>query len=74
MAKFYNNDERYGWCGPFEAESRDELVDGMMPTFREWAEDAWNGDDETTDSHDDYVAAEIETMRDEFYAALDEVK
>ena len=37
--KIYNNNENFGYCGPFEAESIDALVAEMMPTLRDWADE-----------------------------------
>lgn len=45
--KFYNNNERYGHEGPFEAESKGSLADDMMPTLRDWAIEAGNKCDDT---------------------------
>lgn len=70
--RFYNTDERYGEAGPFEAKSKDELVIGMMPTFKVWAEESWDRDGEG--DYDQYISGAIESMVVEFDAALEEVR
>jgi hypothetical protein len=34
---YYNIDERFGECGPFKANSKEQLADEMEPTLMEWA-------------------------------------
>ena len=63
MKKYYNNNERYGDAGPFEAESREALADEMMPTFELWAREAAARGE----------AASVAKMREEFITGLDEV-
>lgn len=60
--KYYNNNERYGDAGPFEAKSKEELADEMMPTFELWAKEAAANDAES-----------VEEMREEFISSLEEV-
>ena len=76
MKTFYNNDDRYGEAGPFEAENREELVAEMEPTFKTWAEELWDKTNTETRNgmdYDAFIADAIETMRDEFSNALEEV-
>ena len=61
MKKYYNTNERYGWCGPYEAESKEQLADEMIPCFEDWASDA-----------NCYVT--VDEMREEFIAGLEEVE
>jgi hypothetical protein len=75
--KFYNTDERYGEAGPFDAENREALIAGMMPTFKVWAEEAWNKEEWDIDGegdYDQYISEAIELMVTEFDAALEEIK
>ena len=80
--KFYNTDERYGEAGPFEAKSKEELVIGMLPTFKVWAEEAWNKkvwaeeewEKDGEGDYDQYISGAIELMVTEFDAALEEVR
>lgn len=69
MKKFINTNSEYGMSGPFEAESADELADEMMPTFREWANQSIANGRLVLDLIDD----EIQCMRDEFLAGLEEI-
>lgn len=39
MSLYYNNNEMYGDCGPFEAESKEDLADEMTETFESWADE-----------------------------------
>lgn len=78
MITYRNNDERYGDAGPFEAESLDAVIDGMLPAFQAWADDEWNRHvdaAEETDSDpgdcDQFRAAAIERMRDECLEGLE---
>lgn len=77
--KIKNNNERYGWSGPFEAESFESLADEMAPIFKTWA-------DEEIDKHRDRVfhgEADpddepsldelIHEMREEFIDGLEEI-
>ena len=80
MKTFINTDERYGLAGPFTAESKQKLIDGMMPTFREWAmdafqktEDGFNGV-ESALTKEGFLAEAIAEMQDEFEAALEEIR
>ena len=59
MTKFYNNNPDFGTSGPFEAESKEALLDEMMPTIRQWAEE----DDEET----------VESLSEAFLNGLEEV-
>ena len=68
--KYRNNNERFGESGPFEAASKIELADEMIPTFRNWAEQkimAANDADAPTAS--DLIAE----MREAFIAGLEDV-
>jgi len=73
MKKYYNNDERYGDCGPFGAESREALADEMEPTLREWAIDEYHQSDTDIDM-DQFVTKAIAEMRTEFISGLEEVE
>ena len=68
MKKFKNTDNSFGEAGPFEAESKEELAEGMMSIFRTWAMEAV-ARDETND-----VDAAIEETRINFIDALEEVE
>lgn len=73
MPSFYNTKEEFGMCGPFEAPSKESLADEMEPTFREWAEEKFQRDDEATlEFKVEYIAASMEQMRREFIAGLEE--
>lgn len=67
MKKFKNIDQSFGEAGPFEAESREQLADEMMPTFELWAKEA-EVRGETGDAD-----ALIKEMRENFINALEEV-
>ena len=69
MKSYYNNNDRFGDSGPFEAESAESLADGMMDTFKIWANEHFlKGKIEFGD-----IDAEIASMRDEFIKGLEEV-
>jgi hypothetical protein len=71
MPRFYNTNYRYGASGPFEAASRETLVESMHPTFRLWAEDRWEEDqDADLVPKADYITQAIEQMRKEYLAGL----
>lgn len=73
MPSFYNTNSHYGVSGPFEAASKESLAETMHPTFRLWAEDRWEEDqDADLDSKGDYIAQAIDQMRREFIAGLAE--
>lgn len=73
MPSFYNTNSQYGASGPFEAASKEALAESMHPTFRLWAEDRWEEDqDAGLDSKTGYIAQAIEQMRKEFIAGLAE--
>jgi hypothetical protein len=73
MPSFYNTNSNYGACSPFEATSKESLAETMHPTFRLWAEDRWEEDqDADLDSKGDYIAQAIDQMRREFIAGLAE--
>jgi hypothetical protein len=57
--KYYNTDDRYGDCGPFEAESKEALIDEMNSTFLEWINQGSN--------------LSLDDMRSEFRNALEEI-
>ena len=42
MRFWINTDEKYGERGPFEADSKDELIEAMMPTIEKWADELWD--------------------------------
>lgn len=75
MPFYYNNNERYGYCGPFDAESKDDLVSAMRPTFDEWADEKYTQfcDDGGDMDRDKFIAEAIAEMESEFYDALTEV-
>jgi hypothetical protein len=76
MAQYRNNDDRYGYEGPFEAGSKQELIDEMLPVFREWAmknldyEEGLNPG-MTHPEQTEFVNTEIARMCEEFRAALE---
>ncbi len=35
--KIYNNNERFGWSGPFEVDSVEDHMHGMAPVFWYWS-------------------------------------
>lgn len=73
MPRFYNTNFRYGGSGPFEAASREALAETMHPTFRLWAEDRWEEEQDAGPVPKvDYIAQTIEQMRREFMAGLAE--
>lgn len=71
--KFYNNNDLYGYCGPFEAESKEALADEMKPSFDEWADNVWNSSriDEDDISEEEWKKSYIEEMRAEFITGLE---
>ncbi|MFA4971366.1 MAG: hypothetical protein WC683_02050 [bacterium] len=72
----YNNDERFGDCGPFEVASVDELVGELAESIRTWAHEEWEAD--VTEGpgvafipeRTEYEAVARERIADEFRAAL----
>ena len=76
--RIYNTNEKYGFAGPFEAESFDTLADGMMPTLREWAQDeidryrdqVYHGEADPGNEPD--INSTIDILREEFIAGLEE--
>jgi len=80
--KFKNTDPRFGDAGPFEADSRQEIVRGMLTLFKTWAEEAYDNavDIATRDlgepapDHVEFVADEIKRMGEELESALEEMK
>ena len=66
--KIYNNNDAYGDCGPFEAESFEALADEMRDLFIEWSEaEAVQSDDENQHSI-------FKRMRRDFIEGLTEVE
>ena len=65
MKSFYNTNDRYGYGGPFEAESREALADEMAPSFSDWADQK---DPKTDAEKSEMIAA----MRAEYIAGLEE--
>lgn len=77
MKAYRNTNEAYGMPGPFEAESREALANEMMPTFREWAKQAfWRHDDsaDATEDELEFIAEYIGECRREFISSLEEVQ
>jgi hypothetical protein len=73
MPSFYNTNSQFGASGPFAADSKEALAETMHPTFRLWAEDRWEEDqDADLESKGAYIAQAIEQMRKEFIAGLAE--
>jgi hypothetical protein len=72
--KFLNTNERYGDDGPFEAESKEELADGMQDQFEVWAIEERskleNGEAMTDEEADAFDAQAIAEMREEFINGL----
>ena len=76
--KIQNNNESFGYAGPFEAESFDSLADEMMPTFKIWANEdidkfrdaAFHGEADPADEPG--LDELIHEMRDEFIDGLEE--
>jgi hypothetical protein len=58
MKKFINTNDAYGMSGPFEAESREDIANGMAELFAQWSME--NG-------------RSVEDMRSEFIDGLEEV-
>ena len=78
MKRYYNSDEQYGDAGPFEANSREGLADGMQPTFEAWAEEAYLHDcdrarelGEPEPNRNGYIEQAISEMRIGFINALE---
>lgn len=70
-------DETYGWEGPYEAESKEELVELMRPTFEDWALEHWGLlEDEEKEQRDkkNFIESAIEQMEEEYYDALEETE
>ena len=72
MKKFYNNNERYGDCGPFQAETREALADEMADTFEQWANEEYDRNEEQGNG-EEFKKQAIAKMRSEFISGLDEV-
>jgi len=70
MKLFYNNNDLYGDAGPHEAESKEALADEYEGMFREWAREVENEADTSLPFDED---AEVDRMRKEFIAGLEEV-
>jgi len=74
MSRFMNDNPRFGFEGPFIAESKKALADEMKPTFVVWAEEAWDSYDEGEMTKKEFVEAEMEALSDEFIGSLRRVK
>jgi hypothetical protein len=57
MKRFVNNNELFGYEGPFEAESKEALADEMMPTLIDWAEES---DRDPSDLRDEFIKSLVE--------------
>lgn len=81
MAKYRNTNDAYGESGPFEAESREELADEMMPMIRTWAAEAvakreadYIGDAlPQPDGRAGEIEIQAQIFRNEFIGCLEEV-
>lgn len=65
MNQYINTNPAFGMSGPFTAESKEDLADGMMAVFAIWAK-------ERDDSED--MGIIIRSIREEFIDGLEEVK
>lgn len=61
--KFYATDESFGnYEGPFEADSKQDLVDGMENAFQDWADDWENSPIGDPDERENY----LDGLREEY--------
>lgn len=67
MNNYKNTNNAYGMSGPFEAESKDDLADGMMSTFRVWATERVS----SGEIDQEYLEQDIADMRAEFISGLE---
>ena len=73
MTTYRNTDERYGDATPFEAESIEAAVLEMEPTFRTWAVEKYNLDENADTTREQYIETALATMRREYADALEVV-
>jgi hypothetical protein len=76
MTQYRNNNDRYGCEGPFEAGSKQELIDEMLPVFHEWAEKNLDYERDLNPGmpppeQTEFFNTEIARMCEEFRAALE---
>ncbi len=77
--KIYNNNDEFGYCGPFEAESFEALADEMMPALEQWADEKLSRYNDQVEEGlldaEDIPTLEdiIEEMRDDFISGLEDI-
>lgn len=71
-----NTNPGFGDAGPFEAESIDAFVEATRPTFREWAEEAWNAmaPEDRDEDHDTWIAEKMQEQAANFAMGLEIVE
>jgi hypothetical protein len=75
--KYENTISEYGDPGPWEADSREELADGMQSTFEQWANESWNFRCEwvvNNMSKEQYLELKISSYRADFIDGLVEIE
>ena len=68
---FYNENPIFGEGGPFEAKSKNEVADEIIPQIRDWAEAEWFSDDNDVPKNE-FVNQRADEMRSEFMESLTE--
>ena len=74
--KIRNNSPRFGDCGPFDAESFEDLADEMEGAFDQWAREEWQdlvcsvSKDESVPMLRDYLIVAVDRLRAEFIEGL----
>jgi hypothetical protein len=78
--RYLNTNDRFGFEGPYESESKEKLADEMNETFKTWADELYcqdtNGEfnSETGEydkpDRDEFIKSAIADMRKEFIAGL----
>jgi len=71
---YRNTNERYGFAGPFEAESEEALADEMRPSLESWADELIERSGSLDDSDGPSRESIIANMRQEFIDALEAVE
>ena len=69
MNNYKNTNDAYGMSGPFKAESKEALADQMFETFKIWASEKVNSEEDLQEDVDEDIAA----MRAEFIDGLEQV-
>jgi hypothetical protein len=71
--KFYNTNDLYGDAGPFDAESKNAVVDEFFcDLLKQWADEVWisSNVDEIEETEEEWKAEYMNQMRDELVSGL----